>query len=351
MSLELTIQKKFPNRIVHYIDQGEIWASSNYTLYRSKNGESDFKKAFVLKVPLIVQIAGKFRPSARLFRLGIRSLRKLRSGTFLVIANRRIFRLRNSQVQAVYSFSRGFGPLREGWCEDDNGNVYLGEYFINSKCRYPVRLLKSADDGQTWEVIRFWHHIQHIHFVQYDPFSTRIWLGTGDRDKESFISFSEDAGKSWTEIGSGDQMFRAVSLLFTKDHVYWGSDAPTRQNYIYRYERKSVEIERMAAVDGPVNYSMSLKNGIKLFNTDVEGNSEGKTTEWDRKSHVWVSKDGIHWEDLISWEKDSWPYKFGYGRVYFPHGQCGNTAYFTAQALKGVDGTLIQAKIEDFKDS
>jgi hypothetical protein len=351
MSLKLTIQKKFPNMTVHYMDQGEIWASSNHTLYRSKDEEFDFKKVFDLKVPLIVQMSGRFRLPARLFRLGIRSLRKLGSGTFLVIADRRIFRLSNGQVEAIYSFPRGFGPLREGWCEDDKGNVYLGEYFINSKCRHPVRLLKSTDDGQTWEVIRSWHHIQHIHFVQYDPFSQRIWLGTGDRDTESSISFSEDEGKSWTEIGSGDQMFRAVTLLFTKEHVYWGSDAPTRQNYIYRYARKSGEIEKMVAVDGPVNYSMSLKNGIKLFNTDVEGNSEGKSAEWDRKSHIWASKDGIHWEDLIRWEKDSWPYILGFGRVYFPHGQCGNTVYFTAEALKKVDGTLIQAKIENSENS
>lgn len=351
MSLKLTIQKKFPNMTVHYIEQGGIWASSNYTLYRSKNEGLDFKTAFDLKVPLIVQIAVKFRPSTRLFRLGVRSLRKLGSGTFLVIADKRIFRLRNGQGQAVYSFPRGFGPIREGWCEDNKGNVYLGEYFTNGKCRYPVRLLKSTDDGQTWEVIRIWHHIQHIHFVQYDPFSSRIWLGTGDRDEESNISFSEDEGKSWTELGSGDQMFRAVTLLFTKDYVYWGTDAPTKQNYIYRYARKSGEIERMVAVGGPVNYSMSLKNGIKLFNTDVEGKSEEGITEWDRKSHIWASKDGIHWEDLIGWEKDSWPYKLGYGRVYFPHGQCGNTVYFTGEALKGVDGTLIQAKIENLKDS
>ena len=340
---------------VHYIDQDEIWASSNYALYRSKDEELDFEKAIDLKGLLIARILGRFRLPARLFRLGIRSLRELESGTLLVIADRKIHRLRDGQVETVYSFTRGFGPLREGWCEDDKGNVYLGEYFVNnklgeyfvnSKCRCPVRLLKSTDDGQTWRTVRLWHHAQHIHFVQYDPFSQRIWLGTGDRDEESGISFSEDEGETWVEIGSGDQMFRAVNLLFTKDHIYWGTDAPTRQNYIYRYARKSEEIERMAAVDGPVNYSMSLENGIKLFNTDVEGNSEGKSAEWDQRSHIWASKDGIHWEDLISWEKDIYPYILGFGRVYFPHGRCGNKVYFTAEALRRVDGMLIQAKIE-----
>ena len=332
--------------IVHCVDDEEIWASSDYTLYRSKDGGMIFNKVTDLGVPLVIQVLGKSRLFARALRLGVRSLRKLKSGTILVVANRRLFCLRDGQVEVTYAFKKGLGPIREGWCEDNKGNCYLAEYFLNNDKRDTVAdLLKSTDGGRSWRAICSLRNIRHIHCVQYDPFGNRIWMGTGDRDEESSISFSEDGGESWTEIGSGNQMFRTVGLLFTEDYIYWGSDTPTRQNHIYRYSRESGQIERLAAVDGTVLYSTTLGNGIKLFATAVEGNSEGKNPAWDRKAHIWASQDGTHWEDIISWEKDLWPYILGYGRVLFPHGQCGDTLYFTTQSLKGVDGMLTRAKL------
>lgn len=345
MPLKLMIEKTIPKMVVHWANSEEIWASSNYTLYRSKDGGMTFNKMGDLEVPSLMQGLGKFQLAARALRLGVRSLRKLKSETILVVANRKLFRLRDGQLEVTYAFKRGLGPMREGWCEDDNGNCYLAEYFLNNKRDTVADLLKSTDDGRSWRTIRSLHNIRHVHCVQYDPFGQRIWMGTGDRDEESSISFSEDRGESWTEIGSGDQMFRAVSLLFTEDYIYWGTDAPTRQNYICRYSRKSGRIERLGAVDGTVHYSTILGNGIKLFATAAEGNSEGKNPEWDRKAHIWASQDGTYWEDIISWEKDFWPYILGYGLVLFAHGQCGNNLYFTTQSLKKVDGMLTCARL------
>lgn len=345
MSLKLIIQKMIPNMVAHYINHDEIWASSNYTIYTSRDEGVTFNKVVDLKVPFLMRMLGRFRLSTRAFRLGIRSLRKLKNGTILAIADRKIFRLKDDQLEVVHSFKRGFGPLREGWCEDDKGNCYLGEYFLNNRRNAPVNLLKSIDGGRSWQIIHSLRYIRHIHCVQYDPFEQKIWLGTGDRDQESSISFSEDEGETWIEIGSGDQMFRAVSLLFTEDHIYWGSDSPTIQNYIYRYARESGDIERLVTVDGPVHYSTILGNGIKLFATAAEGDTEGRSAEWDKKAHIWASVDGVHWEDIISWEKDIYPGILGFGRVYFAHGQCGTKVCLTTEALKKVDGMLICAKI------
>lgn len=332
--------------IVHWVDEDEIWASRNYTLYVSRDPGQTFRKVVVLKVPYLTRMFGKSRLVTRALRLGIRDLRKLTSGTILVIAGKKIFRSKEGEFEPVHSFRKGLAPSRDGWCEDNKGNCYLAEYFLNNKRDTPSDLLKSTDDGQSWKIIRSFQRIRHIHCVQYDPFSRRIWLGTGDRDEESYIFYSEDEGKTWTKLGGGDQMFRAVSLLFTEDHVYWGSDAPTRQNYIYRCERKSGRIERLAAVDGPVHFSTILENDIKLFATAAEGNSEGKSAEWDRKAHIWASEDGINWDDLASWEKDHWPYILGFGRMLFAHGKRGNKLYFTTQSLKKVHNLLFCAELQ-----
>lgn len=344
--MKLTILRVMPKMIIHHIsDNDEIWASSNYTVYKSKDEGNTFDRLVDLPVSFAMSTLGRFRLPSRAFRLGIRSLRKLKNGTILAIADKKIFRLKDNEVEVVHSFQRGLGPLREGWCVDEKGNCYVGEYFLNNKRDAPVHLLKSEDDGQTWVIACSFRNIRHIHCLQYDPFSECIWLGTGDRDNESSISFSEDEGKTWAEIGSGDQMFRSVSLLFTEDHVYWGSDAPTRQNYLYRYVRKNGEIEKLAAVDGPVYYSASLENGIKLFATTAEGDSEGKSAEWDKKAHIWASENGTLWEDLISWEKDSWPSILGYGSVLFANGRYRDNLCFTTQCLKKVDNKLIRAEL------
>jgi len=345
MRLKLAVRKTIPNMIVHWVDQGEVWASRNYTVFTTGDEGETFNKLADLKVPSFSRVLGKSRLLSRAFRLGIRDLRKLKSRTVLVIGDRKIFRSKNGESEVVYSFREGFNPLREGWCEDNNENCFLAEYFLNNKRKSSVNLLRSADDGQSWEIIHSFHRIRHIHCVQYDPFSQRIWLGTGDRDEESRISFSEDEGKTWSDIGAGDQMFRTVSLLFTEEYVYWGSDAPTRQNYIYRFKRKTEEIERLVAVNSPVHYSTALENGIKLFATTAEGKSEGKSAAWDKKAHIWASEDGTYWEDLINWEKDNWPYILGFGRVLFAHGGYKDNLYFTTQSLKKVDNTLFCAKL------
>ena len=345
MPLELIIEKTIPNMVIHCTSDEEIWASSNYTIYRSIDGGTTFSKVADLEVPLLMQVLSKSQLLTRTLRLGIRSLRKLKNETILVVAARKLFHLKDGKLEVTYTFKRGLGPMREGWCEDDKGNCYMAEYFLNNKRDTAVDLLKSTDYGLSWRVVRSMHNIRHIHCIQYDPFDKKIWMGTGDRDEESSISFSQDGGESWTEIGSGDQMFRTVSLLFTKDYVYWGTDAPARQNYICRYGRKTGEIESLTAVDGAVHYSTILENGTKLFATGVEGNSEGRSGEWDKKAHIWASQDGTHWEDVIGWEKDFWPYILGYGLVLFAQGQRGNDLYFTTQSLKGLDGMLTCAKL------
>ncbi len=345
MPLQLVVEKAVPDMLVQDIEGGRLWTSSKNALYFSDDRGDSFKKIAEVPCSPVLRILGHYRLPRKALRLGIRGMRKLKSGTVLVIANKALFRYNNDRFEQVYFFRKGFGPLRQGWCEDDQGNCYLSEYFINPDRTTPVQLSKSTDDGQTWHAVHTYPNVRHIHLVQMDPYTRSIWVGTGDRDHESAISFSNDGGATWTPIGSGDQMFRAVSLIFTEDHIYWGTDAPTRQNHIYRYHRLDQKVERLAPVSSPVHYSTILKSGIKLFGTAAEGKSEGESAAWDNKAHIWGSENGTDWQDLISWEKDIWPHIVGFGRFYFPSGEGGDTLYFSGEALKNVDGVLMRAKV------
>ena len=209
----------------------------------------------------------------------------------------------------------------------------------------PVKLIKSDDDGQSWEELYSFTNIRHIHFVQYDPYSNGVWVGTGDRDDESALYFSKDRGETFVAILSGDQKYRAVSLIFTPDYIYWGSDIPTRQNYIYRLNRKTGEVEALAEVGGTAMYSAVLQNGILLFATNAEGQSEGKSSLPNNEAQIWASINGTSWENIASWRKDRLPYKIGFGTIFFPRGQLDDVVYFSAQALHGIGGKLIKAQI------
>lgn len=345
--MNLRIENVIPNYTVQYIDRDDIWASKGASLYKSKIKEDKFEKIIDLPFSFKDNIFGKSRLLSRAFRLGIKSIIKLQSGTILINAQKKIFRFRDNEIFEVFDFKNGFGPLRHGWCEDNQENCFIGEYFLNNKRNNAINLYKSSDDGLNWEIIESFTNIRHIHSVQFDPFTDFIWLCTGDHDDESRISFSQDYGETWEVIGSGDEMYRTVSLIFDKDKIYWGSDSPTRNNYIYSYNRKNGNIEKLSPVDGPIHYSAKF-NQYKLFATVVEGESEGKTLQWDTKSHIWCSKDSKNWYDIASWEKDNLPYILGYGRTIFPAGsRQGKYLYFSTQCLQDIDNSLIKCVIEE----
>lgn len=341
--MKLIIEKSVPNMIVHYTNSSEIWASSGLSIYLSQNEDFTFKNVINVPGSLIFRLLGNLRFTSRALRLGIRNLRKFKNGTVLVVANRNLYRFSDGQIKITYSFSKGLSPLREGWCEDDNGNYYLAEYFLNNKRNFSSELLKSTDDGESWQVIHSIPNIRHIHCVQYDPYSHKIYIGTGDNDNESSILYSGDGGNSWEVLGDGDQLYRTVSLLFTENYIYWGGDAPTRQNYIVRYNRKTKNIEKLVAVNGTVFSSIMLENGTIFFSTTDEGNSEGRNPTADRKCYLWATTDGTHWNNVMQWNKDFWPYFMGYGKILLPHGQSGNILYFTPVCLKGANNTLVKA--------
>jgi hypothetical protein len=347
-SIRCDILRSIPDFTIQYQDRDELWFSARYTIYRGSGDLNAIIKMFEIPAGPIQRTLGRSRLLSRVGRFGIRTLLKLKTGTILAVSDGKIFRIQDGNVEERHIFRYGIGPLRYGWCEDDRGHCFLGEYFLNKGAKRPVHVLCSPDDGRTWEIVHEFRTINHIHFLQWDPFTGYLWLGTGDKDEESEIAFSKDQGVTWIPIGKGDQAFRAVSLIFTQDYIYWGSDAPTRQNYLYRYSRTTHDITRLAAVDGPVHYSMALENGLMLFGTTVEGNSEGESGEWDRTVRLWASINGIQWTELLRWQKDNLhPYGFfGYGRILFPYGRYGHdVAYFTTQAVQGCDNICYQVRI------
>lgn len=346
MSLNLQIDREFKHLCVHLVQRNILWATHGYTLYRSINYGKTWEKIASVPAKFLRFGASYSTLLSRLLRTGIHNVVSLNSANLLLIADGKIYRLdlNKNLLRKIHHLRIGRRPLRNACCVDAKNNIYYGEYWLNPK-RKEVKVYKSSNDGESWQPIYSFPEgtIRHIHALQWDRFTCWLWVATGDLDSECKIGYSEDGGKNFHIIGSGSEIWRTMTLIFTQDYVYWGTDGEREQNYICRWKRPKGPIEQLKAVDGPVYYSTLLKNGIIVVATGVEGAS----TEWDRFAHLWASPDGINWAELAKWEKDRFSARlFGHGIIYFADGQDDQECfYFIPMALRHVHGSTFCGKI------
>ena len=83
------------------------------------------------------------------------------------------------------------GVRNDGILSTDDNTVYYGEYFQNSG-RQEVNILRSGGIKQEWKSAFEFKpgEIRHIHAIQRDPYTGKLWVCTGDADEESFIAWS-----------------------------------------------------------------------------------------------------------------------------------------------------------------
>lgn len=279
-----------------------------------------------------------FALSRRLLRAEITGLNKLSSGDYLVIAKKGFF-LREqcgNRFEKVFDMPRGSKPLNI--CIAPSGCLFFGEYFQNMD-KKAVNIYSSEDNGRSWHIVYTFPEgsINHIHGLFLDRYSNRIWVATGDRENECIIGYTVDEFRTFTEVFRGGQEYRTCQLFFYKDFIVFGTDTQYQQNVIKKFDRKTLEISELQKVQGSV-----IKGGqvgdVAFISTTVEP-SDVNTDKW---AHLWVTKDGLHWEEKYKAKKDWLPATlFQFGTFEFPqyYGiEKLERLYFSGRALKGLDG-------------
>jgi len=298
-----------PGLVIQAVYGDSIWASRGYTLYKSNDGGATFVRQFKVPTPLnIHNILSRSRIARNHFvRHEMIEFVKTHHGTYLVFSGGTIYRsadkggnfyrVHNLKYHG-YKVGRGVMPL--GITIDNNNNIYYGDYGRNIN-KDTVAIYRSVDDGKTWE--RFYSYppgyIRHIHSVQYDRYTDKVWATTGDSDTASTIGYFKSAESDITVALSGGPMYCPVSLVFTESKVYWGSDKPSQQNYICSFNRETGKVDLLVEIDGPVYYSTILKDGTIVKATSVDGGRG----EWDNKSTVWITDDGLKWNKYLAIKK------------------------------------------------
>jgi hypothetical protein len=128
------------------------------------------------------------------------------------------------------------------------GTIMFAEYPDNA-AKYrddggtvlPARVLRSRDDGVSWQVVKTVGSdvIRHLHTLVPEPaVPGRWWLTSGDRSGEVFVWRSDDDGDSWNDVTedkpgialhpSFQHHVRAVQrmtdLVFHDGWMIWGAD-------------------------------------------------------------------------------------------------------------------------------
>ncbi len=295
---------------------------------KTRKSHLDFKYAFF----------SRFVLTRRFIRAEITNIYYLANGDRIAVAKKGIFLQKKGSktFEKRFSMPRGSKPLN--LCFAPSGIIYFGEYFQNMD-KQAVNIYCSEDNAQTWHAVYSFvaGNINHIHGLFFDKYTNRIWVATGDRENECIIGYTEDEFKTFVEVFRGGQEYRTCQLFFYKDFIVFGTDTQYEQNVIKKFDRNSLEITELQKVQGSV-----IKGGqvgdVAFISTTVEPSK----VNTDKYAHLWVTKDGLNWEERYKAKKDWLPATlFQFGTFEFPqyYGiEKLERLYFSGRALEGLDG-------------
>ena len=342
--MKLKVERIIPNLRIHTIIKGSLVASCGYKIYRSEDNGKSWSFCNRLPVQYHKQLLSGNRLISRLLRIGISQIKQIFKDKLLICCHEGIFLSDPffSYFERVNLPCRFFQLMDNSICATPE-YIYYGEYLYNPKRREAVNIFRS-EDGLKWDIVYSFPEksIKHVHVLQYDTFSNKIWFSTGDRDAECILGFTDLDFSNLTIIGKNSQKWRSLEFVFSEDRVFWGMDTPLVQSKLLSYNRRSERVETIADFDGPI-YNIKKLNKDKGFVLATA--TEGGKGEWDNKAHVWYSSNLYDWKDCISYEKDALPMKFGYGRLLLAN-NISNQIIFSGLGLKEIDNKLLVCKIE-----
>jgi len=335
---------------VLYVEGNRTIVARGNRIFLYENGEQE-SATVNLPVSFNEKILSRFTFTRLGLRLGVHAAQPLGDGRILVVLKRCFFLVyQDGSSRVVDRVHRGNKPASRAICQVPDGSIIYGEYFLNRDRHSPVAIYSTnnVENGFT-KLFEFpAGEVRHIHFVQWDPFAACLWMGTGDANSECHLFKSTDVGVSWVCIGGGSQEWRAVSVIFTNDALFWGtdagSDAGNTRNYIVRFDRITHSISLVERIQGPCHGAGALRDGTLFISTGVEGGDN----EVDTSAHLWVSRDGKIWREVYARQKNMWPYIVQFGVIRIPPGtETTDTLHFTALALRGDAETWYSGMLED----
>ena len=316
---------------------------------------SENKPKLLLALPISAKrkLPVRFRLTERLLRLEPRIAMWIDGDNFLLSCAGRIYLVNVQERKLTEELQlrpRMYNPLM--FAREANGNVLFGEYFSNNDqeevCIY------ERENGKWNKVYSFpAGAIYHIHGLVVDE--NRIYILTGDEDKESAIWYTEDHFRSVELLIGGSQKCRACVAFPYQEGLIYATDTPLEQNNLYILKRingKWVN-EALCEMPGPCIYGTVRRNGY-YFATSVEPDASLSSRRYrfsyklgkgvkDRYTHIiQCTKDGKI-KDVAQFKKDIWPMLlFQFGNCLFPDADLDEKLLVCPQSVKKYDGKTVE---------
>ena len=332
----LEVVARFRASVVHEYRDGELIYSSRNRILRIRDLAAPAPE-LVASVPWRgIQRLSAIRVVDRLLKHSILQVRKTRKGEYLAATGHAWWRIdRDGRPHVIAPFA-DTRPMNRGLCEASDGTVYVAEYRSNPE-RGPIRIFRTRDLSRfevAWEFAA--GSIRHVHALIPDPeMKERIWVLTGDLDRESHIYYTDDSFRTLSSFLSDGQRSRATDLIVRDGWVYWGMDSPDTPAFVMRAPRHAPQdAEALTALPGPAYYMGQNRKGGMYLGTTAEPGAAVR----DRCARIiGVDRSGS-WSPLIKSRSDSFPQ---FGIFYFPTGTLPrNFVVFSQRALVPYEGHM-----------
>ncbi len=329
--MKLRVLKELPGIQVHHAAQ-VCAASKKLAILVSHDNGANWRKLGKTSTSIARKIANAHSLSVRLVRGGIHAILPAKvedEAGWIVVAEGKVFQITASgrEMQPFYEIPRGRRPLRRGLSVTDD-NLFIGEYWSNPE-RTAVNIHKIHIPTQKAEIFHQFDagSVRHIHTVDKDPYSGKLWVSTGDEDPECQIVLLDSETSQAQTIGSDSQKWRTVSFAFRPDAVYWGTDNHLGTNQIWRFDRATGQTEAIGDTVGPVYYNASLRDYLVFGTTMEKGEGQqdgyGRLYAIDKQNNI---------AEVWKRRKDRWhPHWFGYGVFEFAEGGGPNNQFWVTE--------------------
>ncbi len=330
--------KELRGYTVEWAEPGSYFLSKRNKIFHSSYLRLPFTDIATIDAPAWKSFAANFRIAQRLLRFMVTNVLPLDNGELFVTFDKSVGIIRDGKYRNLDGMDRPCRVLRSACAVGPDGGVYFGEYLANDG-RGPMRIYRYSPGTHSIETVHTFGEgeIKHVHGIYRDSYSHDLYCLTGDRPNECRISRSNDGFSTFTTVGEGDETWRAVSLVFTEEAFYYGTDAEFRSNEIYRVDRVTGERQSLGEVNGTVFYSRKVGDDLFFATT-----AENAPAQKENVAALWcVSPEG-KLEEVIRFPKDMWHGTlFQFGTIAMPNGPGeDHELLFSLVALKGDNRTF-----------
>lgn len=338
---------------------GTLWATRGMIVYKKAREENSFEKVTHIPTGFSIfwlrnfSIVRKYTVRPECVEMATNDygdILALSAGTYWFLPeNERKF-IKTMEINH-YGFGNQ-GVRNVGLVSTRRNDFYYGEYFQNSE-NASVMVYQFNSLSRSWKTLFEFPsgQIRHVHAIQEDPYTDKIWICTGDSDDQSSITWTDNNFEGVETLGNGSQLWRSCQLVFTEQSVLWGTDTYSEDvSGIYCWDRRKDSLSKLIDIEGAIFYGTRLAQGTVVFSS----NREGLPNETDDRTRMYIVRPDrqITVIDCGTWNHKEPGFRFKYAKLRFQRNQGSPQLAISCLNQKEIpDGDLILISEETLIDA